>query len=477
MKKIKFIKLLILSVFLTNCTNYDFGDINVDPNNPSSANPQALMSNSLVNSVGLFQINPVLYVQYLSQTQYTETSLYQQSPASFTGIYRDILNELEAAIQLNTDPKTKDDVIAYGSNNNQIAILQIYKAFIYAKMTDTWGDIPYTEALNPDNITPVYDDQEVIYKGIIATLKTYGNNLNSNEASMIDLLYKGDVAKWKKFANSLRMVYALRLSKRYPSATGYAATEFKAAFEDAGGYIATNADNAAFDCNDIYKNPWQLTLNTRRDYAPSNTFIDKLNSLNDKRLEYFATKTSTNGDYVGVPYGLDRVKTLNFTDNNEYSLFGEELHKNDTKEKHMTAAQVNFAIAEAISRNWIAGNAQTYYNNAIRESYLDSGLSMADYNTYIAGAQVAFDPAKAIEMISTQRWIGLYPNGLEAWNSWRRTGYPVLTPAADALNNGTIPLRYLYPSDEYNINGTNLDVAVGKLSGGDVGTTPIWWSK
>ena len=477
MKNIKFIKLFALSLLLMNCSNYDFGDTNVDPNNPSSANPQALMTNSLLSSLGMFQTTPTLYVQYLSQTQYTETSLYQQSPGNFIPIYTNTLNELESAIKLNTDPKTKDAVITFGSNNNQIAVLQIYKAYVYGKMTDAYGDIPYTEALNPDNITPIYDDQEVIYKDLIAKLKLYGNNLNVNESSMMDLLYNGDVTKWKKFANSLRMVYALRLSKRYPSATGYAATEFKAAFEDAGGYIATNADNAAFTTNDLYKNPWENTFNSRADFAPSNTFIDKLNSLNDKRLEYFATKTATNGDYVGVPYGLDRVKTLAFTDNNEYSLFGVELHKNDTKEKHMTAAQVNFAIAEAISKSWITGNAATYYNNAIRESYLDSGLSMADYNAYVAGPGVVYDATKATEMIATQRWIALYPNGLEAWNSWRRTGYPTLTPAADALNDGSIPLRYLYPTDEYNINGANVTTAVGKLTGGDVGTTPIWWSK
>lgn len=477
MKKIKYIKIFVLSLLLFNCSDYDFGDTNVDPNNPSSANPQALMTNSIVRSRGLFLTTPTLYVQYLSQTQYTETSLYQQTPSNFAELYSNILNELQAGIKLNTDEATKDNVISFGSNNNQIAVMEIYKAFIYSKITDVFGDVPYSEALDAENISPKYDDQELIYKDLIAKLKTYGNNLNTNESSLDELIYGGDVAKWKKFANSLRMVFALKLSKKYPDATGYAATEFKDAFQNASGYIATNSDNATFMANAIYKNPWQTTFNTRKDFAPSNTFIDKLNSLNDKRLEYFATKTATNGDYVGVPYGLNRVNTLNFVDNNEFSLFGVDLHEIDSKVNHLTAAQINLAIAEAISRNWISGDAATFYNNAIKQSYLDSGLTEADYTAYIAGAGVVFDPTKSIEMIANQRWISLYPNGLEAWNSWRRTGFPVLTPAADALNNGEIPLRYLYPSDEANLNGSNLSEAVGKLTGGDVGTTPFWWAK
>ena len=112
---------------------------------------------------------------------------------------------------------------------------------------------------------------------------------------------------------------------------------------------------------------------------------------------------------------------------------------------------------------WISDVAATYYNNAIKESYLDSGLSATDYNTYIAGTGVAYDPTKAVEMISTQRWIALFPNGLEAWNSWRRTGFPALVPAADALNGGAIPTRYLYPAEEANLNKANLENIIIKI--------------
>lgn len=476
MKKIKLITILTLSLVLVNCSDYDFGDINVDPNNPSSANPEALMNNAIVASRGYFTTNPTLYIQYLSQTQYTEASLYQQSPANFGGIYTNALNELQSAIKLNEDDATKEAVKSFGSNTNQIGVLEIYKAFIFAKITDVWGDVPYSESLDKDNISPKYDTQEVIYKGLIEKLKTHGNALDAGQPALKDLLFNGNIAKWKKFANSLRMIYALRLSKKFPAAAGYAATEFKAAFQDAAGYIATNADNATFATNTQYKNPWQGVFDTRKDFAPSNTFVDKLNSLNDKRLEYFATKTSTAGNYVGVPYGLDRVKTLNFVDNNEYSLFGTELHKNDSPVKHITAAQVNFAIAEAITMTWITGNAATFYNNAIKESYLDSGLSDIDYNTYVSGAGVVYDPTKAVEMIATQRWIALFPNGLEAWNSWRRTGFPALTPAVDALNGGRIPTRYLYPADEANLNKSNLEAAINLLNGGDEGTSRFWWA-
>jgi len=245
--KINIIKLLAISLFFVSCDNYDFGDINVNPNNPSSANPQALMTNSIVGSRAMFQTTTSLYVQWLSQTQYTEASLYQQNPASFGSIYTNVLNELQTAIDMNTGDN-KDDVIKFGSNKNQIGVLEIYKAFVVAKITDVWGDIPYSEALG-DIIAPKYDAQESIYKDLIAKLKQAESDLDINEKPMSDILYHGDLTKWKKFANSLRMIYALRLSKKYPNAGDYAATAFKEAFEDSDGYISNNSENVIFVCS------------------------------------------------------------------------------------------------------------------------------------------------------------------------------------------------------------------------------------
>jgi len=474
--KIKLIKFIAIAFLIVSCDNYDFGDINVNPNNPSSANPQALLTNAIVRSRTMFLTTPSLYVQWLSQTQYTEASLYQQNPSGFSGIYSNILSELNAAIALNKGDN-KDDVIVFGSNKNQIAVLEIYKAFVFSKITDVWGDVPYSEALDKNIIAPKYDDQEAIYKDIISKLTDAEASLDASESSMNDIIYHGDVAKWKKFANSLRMIYALRLSKKFPAAGGYAATEFSKAFTDADGYIATNADNFVFYTNDDYKNAWYSTFDGRNDYALSNTFVDKLKAINDKRIEVYATPTST-GDYVGVPYGWDRPSTLAWTDANEYSpKIGASLRKKDTPIDMLTASQVNFAIAEAIARGWVAGNAATFYENGITESYLNLGLTAADATAYIAN--VPYNAGSAIEDIAVQRWIALFPTGsLEAWSSWRRTGFPTLTPARDALNvdeGGQIPVRYLYPSDEANVNADNLAAAIAKLPNGDKGTSPFWW--
>jgi len=467
------IKLLAISLIFMSCDNYDFGDINVNPNSPSSANPQALMTNAITSSRAYFQTNTSLYVQWLSQTQYTEASLYQQNPADFGGIYTNCLSELQAAINLNTGDH-KDDVIGFGSNKNQIAVLEIYKAFIYAKITDVWGDVPYSEALSV-NITPVYDNQENIYKSLIEKLSKAENDLDDNEKPMNDILYHGDLGKWRKFANSLRMVYALRLSKKFPSNTGYAATEFKSAFNDSDGYMETNNENLEYITNDDYKNNWYSTFDGRSDYAPSDTFINKLLELSDKRIEVYATeKDGAGSGYAGVPYGWDRPSTLEWADNNKYSLMNESLRQVDTPIKMFTSSQVLFAIAEAIHRGWVDGDAESFYNEGIKQSYLDHGLTESDYEAYIA--EVPYNEDTAIKDIATQRWIALYPGGsLEAWSSWRRTGYPELTPARDAVNDGSIPLRYLYPSGEANVNSENLEAAISRLPGGDIGTTPFWW--
>jgi hypothetical protein len=480
MKKIKLLTLGFTLTSIISCTNYDFGDTNSNPNVPTADNPQALFTGAILASALTANTTQCLYSQFLSETQYTETSRQLQYPSSWRGYYTASLSDIEKAIELNTDSKTKDAVAAFGNNTNQIAVLNIYKSFIFAKVTDTWGDVPYSEALKSmKGLQPKYDSQESIYKGIIANLTEAEASFITTEPSMKDIIMNGNISKWKKFANSLRMIYSLRLSNRYPAASGYAAIEFNKAFNDSDGYIAVNADNPNVIPTTIYKNPWYLTFDGRNDYEPSQSFIDRLNTLNDKRIDFYALK-GTGATHIGVPYGDTRENTLAFRSANSTSKFGTKL-KEATKEVNLvTASHVNFSIAEAAKLGWITADATSFYNAGVKQSFLNSGLTIADYNSYILNTAVAYDDANALSLIATQRYIALFPNGFEAYNEYRRTGLPVLAPAIAPLNSnigGIIPNRILYPADEPNLNSANYKAAVSALSDGDTGKSKVWWAK
>ena len=151
--------------------------------------------------------------------------------------YAGDLYDLQNIIIKNTDDDTKPQQLLNGANENQIAIARILKAYIYWKITDRWGDIPYTDALKGDpNVT--FDTQETIYKALITEMTEAVAQFTAGGAAIKgDIIYGGDIAKWKKFANSCRMLMALRLSKVYPGAAEYAATEFKAALASPAGSI------------------------------------------------------------------------------------------------------------------------------------------------------------------------------------------------------------------------------------------------
>ena len=83
-----------------------------------------------------------------------------------------------------------------------------------------------------------------------------------------------------------------------------------------------------------------------------------------------------------------------------------------------------------------------------------------------------------LKQIATQTWIAVYPDGIQAWAEWRRTGFPVLIPAEDAVNTSkSIPRRYTYRPSEYGSNKANVTAASALLDKGDVMESKMWWDQ
>jgi hypothetical protein len=139
-----------------------------------------------------------------------------------------------------------------------------------------------------------------------------------------------------------------------------------------------------------------------------------------------------------------------------------------------------FSQAEAAKLGWISGDAKALYESAIKASiqqWIGAAGTDAVVDAYLQQPDVKYDDAKALELIATQKWIALFYQGNEAWAEWRRTGYPVLTPASNALNpSGKIPRRLAYPITEQTLNKANYDKAVA-AQGADTQDTKVWWDK
>lgn len=476
MKHIKFLYSAAVSVFLlTACDPSDFGDMNVDPNNPSKPIASSLLTRSERSIADLITAEQgSLYSQQIANKQYTSADRYETIQWSFNTIYAGPLVNLQKIIDLNTDPTTKGDVAAYGSNNNQIAVARILKAYYFWHMTDRWGDIPYSQALKGnENFRPAYDTQEFIYKDMLKELKEAQAQIDGGASVSGDHLLKGNMTKWKKFANSMRLLMALRMSKVDPT---LAKTEFNAALAD--GVIISNADNVVYQflAEEDNDNLWEDRFQTRLDWTVSEKMINTLKELKDPRVATFADKALLKQDYFGMPYGLSEAVAGSVA-NGDVSFLGIIMRRQTSPGFVLTASQVNLAIAEAITLGWTTGNAEQFYNAGVT-----AGLDQYGYGdqaaSYLQNEGVKFVSSNAIKQIATQRWITLFSYGYEAWAEWRRTGLPELTPPPANFNpGGQIPRRQGYVVTERDLNGENYNAAVLRIGGKDDLNGRVWWDK
>jgi hypothetical protein len=494
MKIIKIItSVSLLAVMATSCDKFkDFGDTNVSPNATTVPNTSALLTNVLAGISGrASQQNPGYYCQYFSETQYPGVSLYSLPQFDMDGIYAGAMFDCQNIINTNSDPTTAALAAANGSNINQIAIATILKSYYFWTITDAWGDIPYSEALTITNTTPKFDRQEDVYKGVIADLTSAVDKLDATGATVKgDIAFSGNVDKWKKVANSIRLLMSLRLSKKFPGASEYAATQFKAAMAHPAGTIDANADNLVINFpGGNFLNTWNATYNGRDDLGESLPMVTLLNGLGDQRQSAYGSSVN------GVPYGRDRATFMNnwFAANSTTyaKVLSNANRAANSKVTIIHAAAVLLAKAEATELGWISGTtAATYYESGIAASYDQWALPASAVPGYIANPLVVYTgtTAEKINKIALQRYIALYPDGLQGWCEWRRTGVPALTPAQNSVNSGgQIPRRFVYGTNDYNTNGESVRAAAAAIplpvptptgaTAGDTQNGKVWWDQ
>jgi hypothetical protein len=413
---------------------------------------------------------------------------------------------------------------------NLVSAATIMKVLSMQYITDIYGDCPYTEALKGFDgkslgvIFPAYDKQQAIYTALLTELDAALTKFDATKSTpSADLLYAGNITKWKKFGYSLMLRMAMRLTKAdAATAKTYAEKAY------AGGVFSGNADNAFLKGENSSghgsENPRVMTLAGDIEYIRwAKPFIDYLKATNDPRLPIVSevvdlaaavniatpptTSNTTPADQYGLPNGYITSAGTYFIGNHpnypgpvgsgssvaeilgKYSRPRRALYYNlDGPIFFLSYAEVSFMLAEAKFRGWNVGTAtaQQYYQQGIAAalgtyttfSATAGAISATDINTY-ASAQT-LTAGEELRLINTQYWLaaGSFLNFTEAWNNWRRSGFPALTSVAFTGQFATsIPRRQIYPTGEATANLTNYNSAVSSLTGGDVWTSKVWWDK
>ena len=387
-------------------------------------------------------------------------------------MYTDVLGNINEAIRLTEDDPTK---------LNDHSIYRIYRAYIYHRLTDLWGHIPYSEALNVINedntpdFTPAYDTQSSVYTDLLIELKSASEALDENSSSLggQDWIYSGDVGLWRGFANSLRLRLALRISNVVPAIAQDEILELISADR----FITANSESALFPYSGVALNPFfQVHNQSQGQYHPSKFLVDRLLGDGDPRIEVLIAPSPFSvifgfNEFVGVEsFLLSSTVPTDLEFNSSY--IGGQMLSQDRPGSILSAAEVQFLLAEVALKGWGApSSAQSHYEAGVRSHMEQLAIAEEDILDYLSnGGAYAGD----LEQIITEKWKSfVYTDAVELFAEWRRTGYPVILNAdQEAVTVTDIPVRLPYPQIEINLNTANC-FAVGH--GINDFSTPMWW--
>jgi len=493
--KTKYLILFIGISLLSSCTK-KFEEFNTDVKNPAHVTGEALFSKaetSLVDQTASTDVNLnvfKIFAQYWTETTYTDEAnyniisrtlpdgafqMYYVGNITKQGGFLIDFKEAARLIALEVSATPADD----GVKANKLAIIELLNVYSFQNLVDIFGNVPYSQALDINNITPVYDDAASIYQDLLSRTDAALGKLDPTSASFgsADLIYGGDIAKWIKFGNSLKLKLGITLSDVNPS---LAKTTVEAAVN--AGVFASGEDNALlFYPGGIHSNPiWQLVIqNGRDDFVPANTVIDLMNSLTDPRRDDYFTLVDTSSvqgvqklAFSGGIYGRSNPFT-------KYSHINPVISSPTYPGILLSYDEVLFYEAEAAARGFsVGGTASNLYSSAITASILAWGGTPDQATAYLAQPNVAYATATGTwqQKIGTQAYIALYARGLEGYTEWRRLDFPILNMPPSITTYDQIPKRFTYPINEQTLNKANYQAASAAI-GGDLLTTRIFWDK
>ncbi len=486
----KYIITLLVLFALTSCENFE--EFNENPNEPTEVSADVRLpstirqtANTSVDAAFLVGNNAA---QLTAKTLRLEVDAYNWNafPTYWEGWYESL-----------TDAHSVEDLALESGNQVLEGVALVMQAYIYACLTNAYGDIPYDQSIrgDEDNFTPVYQDQSEIYADLLSELDRAEGLLASGNGEITgDIIYNNDPAQWSKFANSLRLRLLMYAGDRIDDV----AQQFSD-IVNSGNIMQSNADNAALTYTGAFPNEFPTVPLKQGDIdavALGKASFDVMDSYQDPRLLRYARPN--NEDFTDDPTfiggingqgegcskdGASRlgVQYYNYPDLTSASNLGLPMAEGLL----MTHAEVEFLIAEGIAKGWISGNIEEHYRAGIQSSMeyymvdLDP-FGWSDFDDFYNNSGVAYSEVKDIW---EQKWLALFFTGLEPYFEVRRwyvesgksfTGIPFLEPSCGNVNDDNLPLRFLYPGEEQSLNEANYNDAISKLGGINNQNAEMW---
>jgi len=347
-------------------------------------------------------------------------------------------------------------------NNNVIAISLILMANEFSSLTNTFGDIPFSEALQgADNITPKYDSQEDIYQEIFRMLdeavQLIGSTGIASGLGQSDLVYRGDMQAWRRLANGLKARNLLNQRNQVPGMESEILSLIDASFSSSNEQANFNFDG------DLNTNPLAKFGDERPSTLLLNPYFSNILIItDDPRFSSYAFSDFPAWQYYGDP----QLTWSQFDSAIPILSYTELLFMKAEVQFHIGASmdEVSSSLLDAISSNMADNNVEI---DSDVESFMSDAADLDGLNN-----------EEALQKIIEQTYVSYYGYNFEqAWNNYRRTGYPdivveVDTPSPNNPSN-ILPRRLLYPKNEVDFNQANLEEAASR-QGGALLDDDIW---
>lgn len=482
---------IIVGLFVS-CTK-NFQEMNTDPNRPKEITPGVMlgqMQYRIVNS------------SISAARNFTHELMQVDAPRSSAGgggLHRYVVNP-GAGVWSNfyeylTDIEDIYSIATRLGENNYRAIALVYKTWAYSILTDLYGDVPYSQAIQATNgvFQPAFDKQKDIYISLLKNLDTANAIFNTTKA----LTYGGDVVynantvsggvnaglvKWKKFCNSLKLRLLLRISKRDGEINVNQQITNMLADPVTYPVFTANADDAIFRYPGTYPyfNPYYNArqLDWRDGTYFTKFFINKMNADNDPRRSVWALQVVVGGNNVwqGIESGYPATTEYQVGKNSSYT---DVLKTFPQLGVMMTYAEVEFIKAELALKGFNTGRTpKQHYESGITASMTQWGVSLPA--GYLTQSGVLYDaaatPEAQLEQIMLQKYYAYFFVDYQSWFEKRRTGYPVLPRGSGIPVENKFPYRVPYPTYLQSLNPDNLAAAITSI-GGDRSDVKVWWDQ
>jgi hypothetical protein len=465
----------------------DFNTLTKDPNRPTDVHPSLLLTNIEVTVFNQVSVGAAYACRCLVFTDgYSTIQTYGWQRGGFDGYYT-----LLQVYKMNQEAEKRNLV-------NYQALAKFFRAWQFMQLTMTFGDIPYSEAVQGDKevFKPVYNTQEEVFTGILQELTEANEMLDASNGEITgDVIYDGDILKWKKLINSFKLRVLITLSAKEGNTNLNVASKFREIYENPEVFpVFTSLDDQAqlvFYDRDEDRYPLFNDRSIQTANYMERTFVNLLKTRKDPRLFQFASPERKAVE-VGQPGyqtsfssfdGLDagayvNDNVLRLTEKGEGSPMNPRYYSDPVNEPSVAIGypELEFNLAEAALRGWITADTAELYRKGITASMQFYGITQAKITAYLSESLVVFDRSKALEQIITQKYLAFFLNsGWEAFYNQRRTGFPAFAIGPSTQNGGLIPKRWLYPQDELDNNFENVAEAINRQYGGNDDVNGVMW--